>query len=100
LESFVERFADIACRVTHNLDVSSTIRMTLRDYAAYVDQQHDETPLYIFDPRFGELMPALLTEYHVPPVFAQDFWACLSATHPPHPQKRPDFRWLVVGPAR
>ncbi|TYZ60099.1 hypothetical protein PybrP1_010045 [[Pythium] brassicae (nom. inval.)] len=68
-EKLVERFPDQAKhRMTHNLDFfgsGKTLQMTFRDYFQYVAQQKDETPLYIFDPNFGEKLPELLDEYRV-----------------------------------
>lgn len=68
-EKLVERFPDQAKhRMTHNLDFfgsGKTLQMTFRDYFQYVSQQNDETPLYIFDPDFGEKLPELLDDYKV-----------------------------------
>ncbi|RHY84307.1 hypothetical protein DYB26_008132, partial [Aphanomyces astaci] len=94
IESLVARFGDVVCRVTHNLDVQPPIRMPLADFAAYAAAQHDETPLYVFDQHFGTTMPPLLDDYAIPSVFNEDLLAVLP------PEVRPDFRWLVVGPAR
>lgn len=56
----------------------------------------DEMPLYIFDGGFGEKAPPLLTHYDVPSLrlFPEDGFRPLGRMH------RPDFRWLVVGPAK
>ncbi|ETW04696.1 hypothetical protein, variant [Aphanomyces invadans] len=94
MEKLVARFGDILCRVTHNLDVKAAVRMTLSDFAAYAAAQHDDSPLYIFDPHFGASMPSLLSDYVIPNVFNEDLLAVLPL------EMRPDFRWLVVGPAR
>ncbi|GLD97330.1 hypothetical protein PINS_up006014 [Pythium insidiosum] len=90
--------------------------MSLPDYATYLRHQHDETPLYIFDPRFGEKMPALLRDYDVSSlkVFREDLLGLFktssaaeartsSSSPSPSPSTSslsPDFRWLVVGPER
>ncbi|KAK9810680.1 hypothetical protein WJX73_010262 [Symbiochloris irregularis] len=66
--------------------------MDLANYLKYCAQQHDEDPLYIFDAAFGEKSPALL-DYTVPCAFSEDLHACIGS-------ERPDFRWLVIGPAR
>lgn len=68
--------------------------MTLRDYAAYTQVQHDEEPLYIFDPTYGETAPPLLRDYSVPPLFGDDFLELLEG------ELKPPFRWLVLGPPR
>ncbi|OQR99162.1 histone arginine demethylase [Thraustotheca clavata] len=94
LDNLVERFGDVSCRITHNLDVESSVSLTFRDYKAYVERQSDETPLYIFDSRFAEKMPELLDDYTIPVVFDEDLLSFV------HASQRPDFRWLVIGPAR
>ncbi|RHY27394.1 hypothetical protein DYB32_009957 [Aphanomyces invadans] len=77
MEKLVARFGDILCRVTHNLDVKAAVRMTLSDFAAYAAAQHDDSPLYIFDPHFGASMPSLLSDYVIPNVFNEDLLAVL-----------------------
>lgn len=54
----------------------------------------DEEPMYIFDALFGDLAPAMLDGYEIPQYFREDFFSVLDA------DTRPDFRWLVIGPAR
>ncbi|RYY39083.1 hypothetical protein EON62_00030 [archaeon] len=78
----------------HGREVKVTA--TMAEYVAYMRAQADELPLYIFDPKFGERVPTLLQDY-TPAAFPwlrQDYFACLGRAG------RPDFRWLVVGPAR
>lgn len=69
--------------------------MRLADFFAYSDAQRDDAPLYVFDKRFGERAPALLDGYEVPPYFREDLLALGAG-----PARRPDFRWLLIGPAR
>lgn len=79
MEKLAARFPDdIKHRITHNLDIfsaHSTMEMSFADYWQYMQHQHDETPLYIFDARFGEKMPAMLDDYNVDDlrVFRQDY---------------------------
>jgi hypothetical protein len=54
--------------------------MRLRDYVEYMRAQHDEEPLYIFDPEFIDAAPAMLEAYSVPHLFAQDYFAMLGET--------------------
>ncbi|KAI9008603.1 hypothetical protein DFJ74DRAFT_363525 [Hyaloraphidium curvatum] len=69
--------------------------MTLESYLDYCSRQNDESPLYIFDPRFAEKAPALLSDYEPPGVFGPDLLDAFP------PAERPmDFRWLVIGPMR
>lgn len=72
--------------MTHNLDFfgsGKTLQMTFRDYFQYVAHQTDETPLYIFDPDFGEKLPALLDDYDVRDlkVFREDMLASIADKH-------------------
>ncbi|CAJ0769518.1 21821_t:CDS:10 [Entrophospora sp. SA101] len=69
------------------------LSMTLKSYYDYINNQHDEAPLYIFDPRFGEEYPQLVEEYKIPKYFDKDFFSVLG-------DKRPPYRWIIIGPAR
>lgn len=69
MEKLAERFpGDIKHRITHNLDFfgsGKSLQMSFADYFQYIAHQNDETPLYIFDPKFGEKAPALLDDYNI-----------------------------------
>ncbi|KAG7390409.1 hypothetical protein PHYPSEUDO_007932 [Phytophthora pseudosyringae] len=84
-EKLIKRFpSDVKHRITHNLDVMSsspTMEMSFADYFNYASNQHDETPLYIFDARFGEKMPAVLEDYSVEDlkVFKEDFLSVIAS---------------------
>jgi len=69
--------------------------MSLQDYIVYLASQIDESPLYIFDGKFGEKAPGMLDEFDISTFgchFENDFYSILN--------KRPTFRWFVAGPAR
>ena len=68
--------------------------MSMQQYVDYCKQQHDETPHYVFEPRFGEKDPTMLDDYTVPKIFTDDFFSAFGK------RSRPNFRWLVMGPAR
>lgn len=96
------------------------ITMKLKDYVSYMELQHDEDPLYIFDDKvfcihhfhficyksyqqrnsfgkslqFGESAPKLLEDYSVPHLFQEDFFDILDY------EQRPAFRWFIIGPER
>ncbi|TDH71063.1 hypothetical protein CCR75_002800 [Bremia lactucae] len=133
-EKLAHRFSsDTKLRITHNLEVMSeslTMEMNFADYFKYANSQHDETPLYIFDPEFGEKMPDLLQDYNIEDlmVFKEDFLSVTgmesrldgnnklrdeSGKHEDRVKsiggktkkrdtvsKRADFRWIVIGPQR
>ncbi|RRT53567.1 hypothetical protein B296_00045256 [Ensete ventricosum] len=44
--------------------------------------------------QFGEVAPSLLDDYSVPYLFQEDLFDVLD------PDKRPSFRWLILGPER
>lgn len=70
--------------------------MPLRAYFEYMDViASDESPLYLFDSKFGEKIPALLDQYSVPEYFRSDFFNLLNGD-----AVRPSFRWILVGPPR
>lgn len=75
--------------------------MELDRYFAYMDGVcSDESPLYLFDSKFGDKQPELLREYEVPHYFANDFFDLLRDGTPEGEKVRPAFRWILVGPAR
>ncbi|GJP47702.1 hypothetical protein CLOM_g6874 [Closterium sp. NIES-68] len=92
LDRLAEDYADVALKVS--VANGRTVRMKLSDYRDYVAAQHDEEPLYVFDPKFGEEAPPLLGDYAVPPHFTEDVFAAMPALD------RPMYRWLVAGPQR
>lgn len=86
----VEKYGDVVFKISSK--GKKSIKMALRDYVTYVNQQHDHIPLYIFDATFGEKAPGLLEDYKILPYFQENFYELLP--------KRPDYRWFVMGPVR
>ncbi|KAH9620773.1 hypothetical protein KSS87_000184 [Heliosperma pusillum] len=68
------------------------VEMKLEDYYRYSELTREERPLYLFDPKFGEKVPALAKEYEVPVYFQEDLFSVLG-------EERPDYRWLIIGPS-
>ncbi|BGP07373.1 lipase 2 [Rhodotorula toruloides] len=72
---------------------------TLPDYTLYHDNcPQDESPLYLFDSEFARKTeglggPSLGDDYEVPECFSEDLFSVMG-------DERPDYRWLIVGPAR
>ncbi|KAJ3125233.1 hypothetical protein HK098_000431 [Nowakowskiella sp. JEL0407] len=75
------------------------------DYKSVIaDSRYDDSPLYIFDSKFGDrLYPVvegkpcsseMLKDYYVPKFFRDDLFRLVGE------RKRPPFRWIVIGPAR
>ncbi|XP_078440783.1 putative glycosyltransferase [Wolffia australiana] len=92
IDQLVQNYSDISFRISQRS--SRKITMKLKDYVSYMSWQHDEDPLYIFDEKFGESAPSLLKDYTVPSFFREDYFDVLDE------EKRPPFRWLIIGPAR
>lgn len=69
------------------------LSMSLESYAHYIRIQHDETPLYIFDANFADRDSEMAEAYEVSKYFQEDFFSVLS-------DKRPPYRWIIIGPAR
>lgn len=91
-EQLVVEYGDTPFRISQKS--ANKISMKLDDYVSYIQQQHDEDPLYIFDDKFGEVAPDLLKDYSVPHLFPDDYFDVLDS------DQRPPFRWLIMGPER
>lgn len=66
--------------------------ISLADFLHYSDAcAGDDQPLYLFDKAI--LAGELSGHFEVPEYFSRDLFALLG-------DRRPDFRWLIVGPAR
>ncbi|KAK4550095.1 hypothetical protein LTR36_003062 [Oleoguttula mirabilis] len=79
---------------------AESVDWPLRTYIDYMTNNHDESPLYLFDRAFAEKMnltvsaqPGSPADYWAPPCFGSDLFSILRA-------QRPDHRWLIVGPER
>lgn len=72
------------------------IKVKLKHFLAYMRQNQDDSPLYIFDSTFDDDKRAkkLLQEYTVPSYFADDLFRLVSES------RRPPYRWWLVGPVR
>lgn len=70
--------------------------LRLRDYLFYCLRvtASDDQALLLFDPKFAEKAPAILADYQTPHYFQEDLFDLLP------PDFRPDYQWLIVGPAR
>ncbi|POW14770.1 hypothetical protein PSTT_02697 [Puccinia striiformis] len=93
LDSLTGRYPNVEFRAESTLT-------TLSDYREYHDNcMLDESPVYMFDSQFFEktstptFQRGLGEDFVVPEIFQQDLFSCLG-------DQRPDYRWLIVGPAR
>ncbi|KAG2446007.1 hypothetical protein HXX76_000610 [Chlamydomonas incerta] len=86
---------DYFTRVFGDKDVIvGNMPMPFSTYAAYAAANADEMPLYLFDKQFTATAPALASDYCVPAAFGEDLFGLLGEAG------RPDYRWLILGPAR
>ncbi|RUS16986.1 hypothetical protein BC938DRAFT_476395 [Jimgerdemannia flammicorona] len=83
---FLERYGDVRFR-------AEVVDIELRNYYRYAHNQRDESPLYLFDKKFVRDCPDIADDFEVPEYFREDYFSVLG-------NERPDYRWLIVGPAR
>lgn len=73
---------------------------TMEEYFNYAKQCKEEAPLYLFERNFTEIKE-LETDYIVPKYFnPKDAQHGTDLFHVLGEKKRPDYRWLIAGPAR
>ena len=77
-------------------DDGYTIRIKLRYFIQYLQNNKDDSPLYIFDATFDEDKYAkrILDDYTVPEYFNEDLLGLVGE------RRRPPYRWFLVGPCR
>lgn len=83
-EYLTKHYGDVSFR-------AESIDIKLAEYFKYASANQDESPLYLFDKNFGSTT-SMGKDYSVPEYFDEDFFNVF--------EKRPDYRWLIVGPAR
>ncbi|RMY42418.1 hypothetical protein D0865_11988 [Hortaea werneckii] len=92
-EELLAQYADVAFR-------AESVDWPLKTYIEYMNNNTDESPLYLFDRSFAEKMNLKVSTqpeddagYWPPTCFGSDLFSVLGA-------QRPDHRWLIVGPER
>lgn len=91
-ESLLRDYGQIAIR-------AESVDWPLETYISYMNNQHDESPLYLFDRGFVEKMKLKVgrgvrgASYWPPDCFGEDLFDVLGPD-------RPDHRWLIMGPER
>lgn len=71
---------------------AESVNWRLRDYVAYMNNQSDESPLYLFDKSFVEKTD-MESGFSVPEWAGKDYFELLG-------EQRPDRRWMILGPER
>ncbi|KAF4594791.1 cyclin F-box/Jumonji domain-containing protein [Ophiocordyceps camponoti-floridani] len=91
LDSLLRDYADVEFR-------AEAVDWTLRQYWSYMNDNQDESPLYLFDRKFVEKMKIRVgheaeAAYWRPDCFGPDLLEVLGMERPAH-------RWLIAGPKR
>jgi hypothetical protein len=92
ISALLEQFSEVKFR-------AEAVDWPLRTYVSYMDNNLDESPLYLFDRNFVDKMGLKVgrthqhAHYWIPDCFGEDLFAVLG-------DRRPDSRWLIIGPAR
>lgn len=90
MEYLLNKHSDVRFR-------AESVDWPLQTYADYMNNNRDESPLYLFDRAFAEKMrlntAGTDSDYSPPACFGDDAFSVLGA-------QRPDHRWLIVGPSR
>ena len=90
-EALLEEYSNVKFR-------AEAVDWPLKIYVDYMNNNSDESPLYLFDRAFVEKMRIKVgkeahAEYWGPQCFGEDYFDVLNG-------QRPDHRWLIVGPER
>ena len=88
-EAMLERYGDVIFR-------AEAVNWPLKTYVEYMNDNQDESPLYLFDRSFVEKMDIRVGkggQYWAPDCFGEDLFSVLG-------EGRPDSRWLIVGPEK
>ncbi|CAE6488318.1 unnamed protein product [Rhizoctonia solani] len=86
LSNLLQKYSDVSFR-------AEAFDCTLQTYCAYAENcPEDDAPLYLFDSRFVE-KTEMGADYTPPSFLSEDLFQLMG-------DKRPDYRWLIVGPVR
>jgi len=77
-------------------DDGDPVKVKLKHFLRYQDENRDDSPLYVFDSAFDEdkYGKSILDDYTVPSYFQDDLFNLVSES------RRPPYRWFLIGPER
>lgn len=77
-------------------DKGRKLRMKYKYFADYMEHQHDDSPLYLFESKVENEAYArrLLEEFKVPDIFPHDLFELVNV------HSKPPYRWWSLGPKR
>jgi len=95
IDALEERFRHVAFKVAKD-DKGKKLRMKFKYYADYLRNQHDDSPLYLFETNVDDngYIRFLNHDFEVPDLFPHDYFALVNH------DSRPPFRWFCIGPKR
>lgn len=95
LKALCRDFGDVRFKCGED-DDGYSVKMRMKRFIAYMAQQKDDSPLYVFDSTFDERKETtpLRDDYTVPVYFRDNLWRFVPK------DDRPPHRWFLVGPKR